>query len=171
MADNGYDIRDYRKINPEFGTMEDFDALLEETHARGMKLIMDLVVNHTSDEHRWFRSAVNEENSPYRNSYLIRENDGTGTPPNNWTSFFSGSAWDRYGKNNVWALHLFARKQVDLNWDEPEVRKGVPDMVRWWLEKGVDDFRLDVINYISKDPGLPDGDESVGRLMGYTGIE
>lgn len=168
MADNGYDIRDYRKINPDFGTMEDFDTLLHETHKRDMKLIMDLVVNHTSDEHRWFQSAVNDPSSPYRNYYFIRKN---GEETNNWTSFFSGPAWSTYGHNEDQALHLFAKKQVDLNWDEPGVRKGVSDMVNWWLDKGVDGFRLDVINYISKDAGLPDGDVSIGNLMGYTGIE
>ena len=171
MADNGYDIRDYRKINPEFGTMNDFDDLLKQVHERGMHLIMDLVVNHTSDEHAWFQSAVHDPDSPHRHDYFIRENNGTDEPPNNWTSFFSGSAWSQYGENRDWALHLFAEKQVDLNWDEPQVRKGVTDMVNWWLDKGVDGFRLDVINYISKDAGLPDGDVSVGKLMGYTGIE
>lgn len=168
MADNGYDIRDYRKINPDFGTMEDFDALLHETHKRDMKLIMDLVVNHTSDEHKWFQSAVNDPASPYRSYYFIRKK---GEKTNNWTSFFSGSAWSTYGDHEDQALHLFAKKQVDLNWDEPGVRKGVSDMVNWWLDKGVDGFRLDVINYISKDAGLPEGDESIGKLMGYTGIE
>lgn len=168
MDDNGYDIRDYRKISPMFGSMEDFDRLLEETHARGMRLIMDLVVNHTSDEHAFFQTALQDENSPYRDYYFLRRGDHV---PNNWTSFFSGSAWDRYGEKGDWALHLFSKKQVDLNWDNPAVRKDVAEMVRWWLAKGVDGFRMDVINYISKAPGLPDGNESVGRLMGYTGIE
>lgn len=169
MADNGYDIRDYHKINPEFGTMEDFDLLLAETHKRGMKLIMDLVVNHTSDEHPWFQEALSSRNNPKRDYYFIR--DHSDMPPNNWTSFFSGSAWDQYGKEKDWALHLFAKKQIDLNWDNPDVRKGVSDMVNWWLAKGVDGFRLDVINYISKDPGLPDGDPALGKMMGYYGIE
>lgn len=169
MDDNGYDIRDYRKISPLFGTMEDFDTLLAEVHKRDMKLIMDLVVNHTSDEHAFFKSAIEDENSPYRNYYFIRKDEGR--VPNNWTSFFSGSAWDKYGENGDYALHLFSKKQVDLNWDNPEVRQSVASMVSWWLEKGVDGFRLDVINYISKEEGLPMGNESIGKLMGYTGIE
>ncbi len=166
MADNGYDIRDYRAINPDFGTMEDFDQLLKEVHQRDMRLIMDLVVNHTSDEHPWFQSAISDENSQYRDYYFIRDKDHL----NNWTSFFSGLAWDEYTKD-TYALHLFAKKQPDLNWDNPNVRSDVADMVNWWLEKGVDGFRLDVINYISKEEGLPQGNESVGNLMGYTGIE
>jgi oligo-1,6-glucosidase len=171
MADNGYDIRDYRKINEEFGTMEDFDEMLAGIHARGMKLIMDLVVNHTSDEHAWFQEAISSKDNDKRDYYFLQEEDGSGKAPNNWTSFFSGSAWSQYGDNHDWVLHLFTKKQIDLNWDNPKVRKGVSDMVSWWLEKGVDGFRLDVINYISKEKGLPDGDVSVGNLMGYTGIE
>ncbi len=166
MADNGYDIRDYRAINPDFGTMEDFEQLLNEVHQRDMHLIMDLVVNHTSDEHPWFQSAISDGNSPYRDYYFIRDKEHL----NNWTSFFSGSAWDEYQKD-TYALHLFAKKQPDLNWDNPNVRNDVINMVNWWLEKGVDGFRLDVINYISKEEGLPNGNESIGNLMGYTGIE
>lgn len=169
MADNGYDIRDYEKINSDFGTMEDFEQLLKEVHAKGMKLIMDLVVNHTSDEHRWFQQAIQDPKSPYRDYYFIRPY--TKEELNNWTSFFSGSAWSHYGKEKDWALHLFAEKQVDLNWDNPKVREEIADMVNRWLDKGVDGFRMDVINYISKDKGLPAGNESVGTLMGYRGIE
>lgn len=169
MDDNGYDIRDYRKISPLLGTMDNFDILLEEVHKRGMKLIMDLVVNHTSDEHAFFQAAIDDENSLYRDYYFIRKDEGE--VPNNWTSFFSGSAWDKYGENGDYALHLFSKKQVDLNWDNPDVRRAVADMVSWWLEKGVDGFRLDVINYISKEEGLPMGNASIGKLMGYTGIE
>lgn len=168
--DNGYDIRDYHKIAEEFGTMEDFDELLEKTHARGMRLIMDLVVNHTSDEHAWFQNALKDENSPYRGYYFFQQGDKD-TPPNNWTSFFSGSAWNYYEEEKLWALHLFSKKQMDLNWENPAVRKEVTDMVNWWLDKGVDGFRMDVINYISKQPGLPMGDETIGNMMGYTGIE
>ncbi len=168
MDDNGYDIRDYRKINAEFGTMEDFDEMLKGIHERGMHLIMDLVVNHTSDEHAWFQQAISSKDNAYRDYYFLRNQKEV---PNNWTSFFAGSAWDQYGENQDWALHLFAKKQIDLNWDNPAVRKGVQSMVNWWLDKGVDGFRLDVINYISKDEGLPQGDASVGALMGYTGIE
>ena len=169
MDDNGYDIRDYRRINSDFGTMDDFTELLKGVHKRGMKLIMDLVVNHTSDEHHWFQEAVKSPDSPYRDYYFIYPHSDK--EPNNWTSFFAGKAWDRYGEDQDWALHLFARKQIDLNWDNPKVREGVEAMVNWWLDQGIDGFRLDVINYISKDKDLPHGDESVGALMGYTGIE
>lgn len=170
MADNGYDIRDYRKINPEFGTLADFTALLEGVHERGMHLIMDLVVNHTSDEHVWFQKAIASKDNEYRDYYFLRPSSEE--VPNNWTSFFAGSAWDKYGKDQDWALHLFAKKQIDLNWDNPNVRKSVEDMVNWWLDQGVDGFRLDVINYISKEEGLPQGNESIGRLVGgYTGVE
>lgn len=172
--DNGYDIRDYYKIMDEFGTMEDFDRLAEEIHARGMRLVMDLVVNHTSDEHMWFREAVHSPYSPYHDYYLFRENE-TGKAPNNWTSFFGrgeyGDAWRYIPENDEWALHLFSKKQMDLNWDNPRMRADVIAMVKWWLDRGVDGFRLDVINYISKADGLPDGNESVGKLIGYVGIE
>ncbi|MBR2801498.1 MAG: alpha-glucosidase [Erysipelotrichaceae bacterium] len=165
--DNGYDIRDYRKIQEAFGTMEDFDTLLNEVHKRGMKLIMDLVVNHTSDEHRWFQEALKDPQSPYRDYYFLKKGHYI---PNNWTSFFSGEAWNRYD-DDLWGLHLFSKKQMDLNWDNPNVRKDVIEMINWWLKKGVDGFRMDVINYISKEEGLPEGNASVGELMGYTGIE
>lgn len=169
--DNGYDIRDYRKIMQEFGTMEDFDELLEGVHQRGMKLIMDLVVNHTSDEHKWFQEAIHNPDSPYRKYYFFREDDGSKTPPNNWKSFFSGSAWNYYEDTNSWALHLFSKKQMDLNWENEDLRSEVIDMINWWLDKGVDGFRMDVINYISKVEGLPQGDENIGALMGFHGIE
>lgn len=163
--DNGYDIRDYHKIMKEFGTMEEFDELLSKTHERGMRLIMDLVVNHTSDEHEWFKSALKDKNSPYRDYYFFREN------PNNWTSFFAGSAWNHYEEEDIYALHLFSKKQMDLNWDNENVRADVIKMVNWWLDKGVDGFRMDVINYISKEEGLPMGNETIGNMMGFTGIE
>ncbi len=163
--DNGYDIRDYQKIMAEFGTMDDFNTLLEGIHARGMRLIMDLVVNHTSDEHEWYQKAVHEPDSKYKDYYIFRDQ------PNNWDSFFSGSAWNYVKERNQYALHLFSKKQMDLNWENKEVRKEIQDMVKWWLEKGVDGFRLDVINYISKREGLPDGNESIGALMGYRGVE
>ncbi|MDO4194130.1 MAG: alpha-glucosidase [Erysipelotrichaceae bacterium] len=169
LDDNGYDIRDYHKILPQFGTMKDFDELLEGIHARGMKLIMDLVVNHTSDEHEWFRQALKDPSSKYRNYYFFE--DDKGELPNNWTSNFSGPAWNHYEDEKQYVLHLFSTKQMDLNWDDPDVREDVITMIRWWLEKGVDGFRMDVINYISKEEGLPDGDQFVGNLMGYTGIE
>ncbi|GAB2461679.1 glycoside hydrolase family 13 protein [Xylanimonas ulmi] len=167
--DNGYDIRDYRAIMAEFGDMADFDELLAQVHARGMRLIMDLVVNHTSDEHPWFQAALADPTSPYRDYYVFR--DGVdGGPPNNWTSFFSGSAWRRV-PDGQYALHLFSGKQMDLNWENPDLRADIAQMVRWWLAKGVDGFRLDVINYISKQPGLPPGDPTIGALMGFTGVE
>ena len=169
--DNGYDIRDYQAIMKEFGTMEDFDELLEKVHKKDMKLIMDLVVNHTSDEHEWFQKALNEPESKYRNYYHFRKDDGTKTLPNNWTSFFSGPAWNYYEKDESWALHLFSKKQMDLNWDNPDVREDVIKMINWWLDKGVDGFRMDVINYISKEEGLPQGNKVIGDLMGYPGIE
>lgn len=169
--DNGYDIRDYHKIMKEFGTMEDFDELLAKVHEKGMRLIMDLVVNHTSDEHEWFQKALKDKDSGYRDYYFFREDEEGSEPPNNWTSFFSGSAWKYFEEEKLWALHLFSKKQMDLNWDNPKVREDVIRMINWWLDKGVDGFRMDVINYISKEEGLPQGDETIGSLMGYPGIE
>ena len=169
--DNGYDIRNYRKIMQEFGTMEDFEEMLEEIHKRDMRLIMDLVVNHTSDEHEWFQKALEDPESEYRDYYHFRKDDGSKKEPNNWTSFFSGPAWNYYEESDSWALHLFSKKQIDLNWENPKVREEVIDMVNWWLDKGVDGFRMDVINYISKEEGLPQGNEVIGKMMGYHGIE
>ena len=168
--DNGYDIRDYRKIMKEFGTMEDFDVLLSEIHKRGMRLIMDLVINHSSDEHEWFQSALKDENSPYKDYYIWRDGDEN-TPPNNWDSIFSGSAWNYYPEKKQWALPLFSKKQMDFNWENENLRRDLYDMINWWLEKGVDGFRLDVISFISKTPGLPDGQELIGTLMGFKGVE
>lgn len=168
--DNGYDIRDYYKIMSEFGTMEDFEQLLYEVHERDMYLIMDLVINHTSDEHQWFQDALHNPNSKYKDFYHFRKSSGK-VPPNNWTSFFGGPAWKYYGEKEEWALHTFSNKQMDLNWDNAKVRKTIYEMIRWWLEKGVDGFRLDVINFISKEPGLPNGNEVIGDMMGYRGIE
>ncbi|MCR4587659.1 MAG: alpha-glucosidase, partial [Lachnospiraceae bacterium] len=173
--DNGYDIRDYEKIMKEFGTMEDFDLLLEETHKRGMRLIMDLVVNHTSDEHAWFRKALENPEGKEGGYYFLVPSEDSSNPPNNWVSFFSGGAWNYYDKAKCWALHLFSKKQMDLNWDNPALRREVTDMVNFWLDKGVDGFRMDVINYISKernaDGSLPQGNETIGGLMTFTGIE
>ena len=166
--DMGYDIRDYRKIMTEFGTMNDFDEMLDGIHARGMKLVMDLVVNHTSDEHEWFQKALAGDEK-YKNFYIFKKGKGPGVPPNNWTSLFSGSAWNYYPELDEWALHLFSKKQMDLNWENPDVRAEVADMVCWWLEKGVDGFRMDVINLISKTPDLPDGNPLVGEVIGYGG--
>ncbi len=168
--DNGYDIRDYRKIMEEFGTMEDFDELLAEMHKRDMKLVMDLVINHSSDEHEWFQSSLNDPDSPYKDYYIWRDGDEN-TPPNNWTSLFSGPAWNYYPERKQWALHLFTKKQMDLNWENEKLRKDLYEMINWWLDKGVDGFRLDVISFISKADGLPDGNDSVAGLMGFKGVE
>lgn len=168
--DNGYDIRDYYQIMKEFGSMNDFEQLLDEVHNRGMRLIMDLVVNHTSDEHAWFQDAIHNPESKYKDYYHFQKSV-KGNEPNNWTSFFSGPAWNYYESIDKWALHLFSEKQVDLNWDCEELRQEIITMIRWWLEKGVDGFRMDVINYISKEPGLPEGNKAIGSLMGFYGIE
>jgi oligo-1,6-glucosidase len=154
-ADNGYDIRNYRKVMAEFGTMDDFDALLKGVKQRHMKLILDLVVNHTSDEHAWFVESRKSKDSAYRDYYIWRP-PVNGKEPNNWTSFFSGSAWKLDPQTGEYYLHLFAEKQPDLNWDNPKVRQEVYDLMKFWLDKGVDGFRMDVIPFISKRAGLPD---------------
>ncbi|MCX7903399.1 MAG: alpha-glucosidase [Caloramator sp.] len=164
-ADNGYDISDYYDIMDEFGTMEDFHRLLDEAHKRGIKIIMDLVVNHTSDEHIWFIESRKSKDNPYRDFYIWRKGKGN-NPPNNWTSFFSGSAWQYDETTDEYYLHLFAVKQPDLNWDNENVRKEVFKMMKWWLDKGIDGFRMDVINFISKVEGLPD-DENEEGLIGF----
>ncbi|MCI9545853.1 MAG: alpha-glucosidase [Lachnospiraceae bacterium] len=154
--DNGYDISDYQAIMEEFGTMEDFDRMLYTAHEQGLKIMMDLVVNHTSDEHVWFRRSRKSRENPYRDYYIWR--DGReGKEPNNWGSCFGGSAWQYDGATDMYYLHLFSRKQPDLNWDNPKVRKEVFEMMTWWCEKGIDGFRMDVISLISKQPQLPDG--------------
>lgn len=168
--DNGYDIRDYYKIMAEFGTMEDFDKLLDEVHKRKMKLIMDLVVNHTSDEHQWFKEAIKDDKSPYRAYYLFKEGSKEQLP-NNWTSYFSGPAWNYYEETKSWGLHLFSKKQMDLNWENPKMRHEIYRMMNWWLDKGIDGFRLDVINYISKRSRLPNGNKKIGEMMQYYGVE
>ena len=160
-ADGGYDIRDYEKIMAEFGTMEDFDALLAGLHQRGIRLIMDLVVNHTSDEHRWFVESRRSKESPYRDYYLWRDGRG-GAEPNNWASFFTPSAWTQDAATGQWYLHLFAEKQPDLNWANPSVREAVYGMINRWLDKGVDGFRMDVITLLAKNPALPDGSGAPG---------
>ncbi|WP_426518613.1 glycoside hydrolase family 13 protein [Diaminobutyricibacter sp. McL0618] len=170
--DNGYDISDYRAIDPLFGTFDDFDALLDAVHGRGMKLVMDLVVNHTSDEHPWFVESASGPDSPKRDWYWWRPprngmaGGHPGEEPNNWGSFFSGPAWQFDADSGEYYLHLFSRKQPDLNWENPAVRDAVYDMMTWWLDRGVDGFRMDVINLISKDPALPDGVVPPGALYG-----
>ncbi|MFW5956003.1 MAG: glycoside hydrolase family 13 protein [Halorhabdus sp.] len=154
-ADNGYDIRDYRSIMDAMGTMDDWETLLAELHDRDIKLIMDLVVNHTSDEHEWFQKSRRREGK-YEDYYIWKDGDPE-EPPNNWTSSFGGPAWSYDEKRGQWYLHLFDEKQPDLNWENPAVRADIKDMLEWWLEKGIDGFRMDVINFISKDQAFPDG--------------
>lgn len=160
--DNGYDISDYQSIMDEFGTMQDFEELLQEIHKRDMKLMMDLVVNHTSDEHEWFRLAKQSKDSPYRDYYYWKPGKN-GAEPNNWESVFSGSAWEFDEDSNEYYLHIFSKKQPDLNWENPKVRSEVYDTMKFWLEKGIDGFRMDVINFISKVPSLPDAPSLEGK--------
>ncbi|MFY4776411.1 alpha,alpha-phosphotrehalase [Metabacillus sp. RGM 3146] len=160
QKDNGYDISDYYSIHKEYGTMEDFDRLLEEAHERGIKLIMDIVVNHTSTEHRWFKESASSKENAFRDYYIWREPKEGGEQPSNWESKFGGSAWELDEKTGEYYLHLFDVTQADLNWENGEVRKNVYDMMHYWFKKGVDGFRLDVINLISKDQAFPDDDGS-----------
>lgn len=160
--DNGYDISDYQSIMDEFGTMQDFEELLQEIHKHDMKLMMDLVVNHTSDEHEWFRLAKQSKDSPYRDYYYWKPGKN-GEEPNNWESVFSGSAWEYDEDSNEYYLHIFSKKQPDLNWENPKVRSEVFDTMKFWLEKGIDGFRMDVINFISKVPSLPDAPAFEGK--------
>ena len=167
--DNGYDISDYRDIMKDFGKMEDFDHLLAEAHKHNIKIVMDLVVNHTSDEHAWFIESRKSKDNPYRDYYIWKE-PRDGGAPNNWQSCFSGSAWEKDDATGMYFLHLFSKKQPDLNWENPKVRDEVFDMMNWWCEKGIDGFRMDVISMISKDPDYPDGpvkDGLYGDLMPY----
>jgi oligo-1,6-glucosidase len=156
--DMGYDISDYRDVMDEFGTIADWEELLAGLHERGIKLVMDLVVNHTSDEHPWFVESRKSKDNPYRDFYIWRKGRD-GREANNWRSLFGGSAWVYDELTGEYYLHLFSRKQPDLNWENPRVRQAVFEMMRWWLEKGIDGFRMDVINLISKVPGLPDAPE------------
>lgn len=160
--DNGYDISDYRDILEEFGTMEDFDKLLVETHRRGMKLIIDLVINHTSDEHPWFIEARESKDSPKRDWYIWREGKNE-EEPNNWESIFKGSAWEKCEKTDEYYLHLFSKKQPDLNWENEEMRREIYDMMNWWLDKGIDGFRVDAISHIKKVDGFPDMPNPEGK--------
>ena len=172
MDDNGYDISDYNDIDPLFGTLADLDELLAELHARDMKLVMDLVVNHTSDEHPWFIESRSSRDNPKRDWYWWRDARPGATPgtpgaePTNWESHFSGPVWAWDEATGQYYLHIFSRKQPDLNWENPEVRQAVYAMMRWWLDRGVDGFRMDVINMISKDTSLPDTEPRPGSLYG-----
>ncbi len=152
QVDNGYDISDYKAIEPTLGTMEDFDALLAEAHEMGLKIILDLVVNHTSDQHKWFLEAKKSKDNPYHDYYIWKDE-----VPNNWGSSFGGSTWEYVPEVDQYYLHLFAKEQPDLNWDNPAMRQEVYDILRFWLDKGIDGFRMDVITLISKDPAYQDG--------------
>ena len=153
--DNGYDISDYQDIMSDFGNMDDFNELLNEVHKRGMKLIIDLVINHTSDEHEWFIESKSSKDNPKRDWYIWRKGKGE-SEPNNWESIFKGSAWE-YDKNtDEYFLHLFSKKQPDLNWENEEVRKELYKMINWWLDKGIDGFRVDAISHVKKENGLSD---------------
>ena len=172
MDDNGYDISDYQDVDPTFGTLADLDALIAAVHDRGMKLVMDLVVNHTSDEHPWFVESRSSTDNPKRDWYWWRparehmEPGAPGAEPNNWGAAFGGPAWELDPATGEYYLHLFSVKQPDLNWENSEVRAAVHTMMRWWLDRGVDGFRMDVINFISKDPALPDGVVPGGAVHG-----
>ncbi|MFW0107810.1 alpha-glucosidase [Rothia sp. P7181] len=159
--DMGYDISDYQGIMDEFGTMEDFDTLVETAHSLGIKILLDIVVNHTSDEHEWFKQSRSSRENPYRDYYYWRDSsgvdeDGNPLPPNNWGSEFGGRAWEYDEHTDQWYLHIFSKKQPDLNWENEKVREEIYTMINWWLDKGLDGFRLDAINIISKPEGLPD---------------
>lgn len=162
--DNGYDISDYRSIMQDFGTMEDFEQMLIKAHSLGLRVVLDIVVNHTSDEHPWFKESRKSKDNPYRDYYIWRPAKEDGSEPNNWGACFSGSAWQMDEQTGEYYLHLFSKRQPDLNWDNPKVREEVFDMMNYWLDKGVDGFRMDAISLISKPDGLPD---DVPMLNGY----
>jgi alpha-glucosidase len=179
MVDNGYDVSDYEAIYPAFGTMEDMECLIREAKARGIRILLDLVLNHTSNKHPWFLSAVSESSSPYRDFYIFREGKN-GRPPNNWRSLFGGPVWEKLpGKDNLFYYHTFAVEQPDLNWENPKMRETLFAMIRRWLDKGADGFRIDAIVYIKKDQKFPDapvnGPDGLGALdpwsCMYPGIE
>ncbi|MTV82029.1 glycoside hydrolase family 13 protein [Secundilactobacillus folii] len=163
--DNGYDIADYQKIQPAYGTMADFEALLAAMHQKGMKLLMDLVVNHTSDQHQWFQESQKGQDNPYFDYYIWRD-PVDGHEPNNWGAYFGGSAWTYVPARKQYYLHLFAPGQPDLNWENPKVRQSVYQIMRFWLDKGIDGYRMDVINLISKPVGLPDAPQAKGAAYG-----
>ncbi len=169
QADAGYDVADYRAVDPLFGTLEDFDRLLRQAHAAGLRVIVDLVPNHTSDEHAWFQAAAGSRpGSPERARYVFRDGRGKDgeQPPNNWKSVFGGSAWSRVPGDRQWYLHLFDRKQPDLDWEHPEVRAELEAVLRFWLDRGVDGFRVDVAHGLIKAPGLPDWERQAAMVGG-----
>ena len=166
QVDNGYDIRNYYAIYKDYGTMEDMERLIRETHRRGMRLVMDLVVNHTSNQHPWFVESRKSKDNPYRDFYIWRKGKADGQPPTNWGSIFGGPAWEYDDTTGEYYLHLFAVEQPDLNWENDQVRKEVYQMMKFWLDKGIDGFRMDVINMLSKDQAYPDGKMGPGQLYG-----
>ncbi|MFQ3544659.1 alpha-glucosidase [Halobacillus rhizosphaerae] len=173
--DNGYDISDYKSIMDEFGVMEDFNQLLKEVHHRGMRLIMDLVINHTSDEHPWFIESKSSKDNPYRDYYIWHPGKD-GKEPNNWASIFEGSIWEHDSLTNEYYMHVFSRKQPDLNWENPNVRNELYEMINWWLDKGIDGFRIDAISHIKKVAGFPDlpnphNEKYVSSLAGHRNRE
>ncbi|KRQ87665.1 Oligo-1,6-glucosidase [Caloramator mitchellensis] len=163
--DNGYDISDYYDIMDEFGGMHDFELLIEELHKRGMKIIMDMVINHTSDEHPWFVESRKSKDNPYRDYYIWHPGKNGG-PPNNWGSFFGGSAWELDDTTGEYYLHIFSKKMPDLNWRNPKLREEIKDMIRFWMEKGVDGFRFDAINHLEKNFDFPDAEIKNGQIYG-----
>lgn len=166
--DNGYDISNYQEIMRDFGTMADFEEMLSEMHSRGIKLVMDLVANHTSDEHPWFIESRSSKENPYRDYYIWRQGKD-GQEPNNWLSFFSGSAWQLDEQTGEYYLHLFSKRQPDLNWENEAVRNEIYKMMTYWLDKGIDGFRMDVINAISKVPGFPSASAANGERYAWGG--
>jgi glycosidase len=165
QIDMGYDISDYKKIDPPYGDISDVDVLKDKLHERGMKLVLDLVVNHTSDQHHWFKESRKSKDNPFRDWYIWKppryDAQGNRQPPNNWTGHFQGSAWEYDEATDEYYLHLFCKEQPDLNWENTKVRDAVHDIMRFWLNRGCDGFRLDVINFISKDQSFPDSDRTV----------
>lgn len=166
--DNGYDIRNYHEVYPPFGTMADLERLLEEAHARGIKLVMDMVVNHCSTEHEWFVQARSSRENPYRDYFIWKDPAPDGGPPTNWVSKFGGNAWEYDEQTGQYYLHLFDVTQADLNWENPRLRQDVYQMMRWWFEKGMDGFRLDVVNLLSKDQSFPQAPEGTDGRQFYT---
>jgi Glycosidases len=177
MDDNGYDVSDYCQINPEFGTMEDFDLLIAEAHKRGIRLLVDFVLNHTSDEHPWFQTAIKDPQSPERGYYFLQPGkvvNGKELPPNNWKGFFSTSAWEKLPDSSLYYLHIFSKKMPDVNWANPELRERYFEIARFYLDKGVDGFRLDAVAHLAKDlsfadaPGKPDSEGLVFDTTKYS---
>ena len=165
QVDNGYDVADYYTVDSLFGNMQDIEELINKAHQKNIKVIMDMVLNHTSDKHHWFQDVINNTNSKYDDYYFIKDK------PNNWTSLFSGTAWSYLERRNKYALHLFSKHQYDLNWHNKKVQDEGINILNFWLNKGIDGFRFDVASFLSKDNTLPDGNEKLGKIIGFTGVE